>query len=118
MIQIPENWFGTTQGLWRLFEANAMYRESPVSFPPKLMDDDDDDEEPSSSPLIQVQDGVALLSISGPRSRGSTNGSASPATRRFTGRSASWSNATRRATSILSSRSTRRREGTPMASTD
>lgn len=66
MIQIPENWFGTTQGLWRLFEANAMYRESPVSFPPKLMDDDDDDEEPSSSPLIQVQDGVALLSISGP----------------------------------------------------
>jgi len=66
MIHIPEYWFGTPQGLWRLFDANATYRESPINFPPRGLfagEDEEDDEIPS---LIQVKDGVGILSIKGP----------------------------------------------------
>lgn len=66
MIRIPEYWLGSPQGLFRLFDANATYRESPINFPPRGMFAGEDEEEDEISPLIQVRDGVGILSINGP----------------------------------------------------
>ena len=64
MIQLSDTWLGTEGALAYVLEVMERYREHPEMYPPRQMRGTEQGEE--SNPLIQVEDGIGILNVSGP----------------------------------------------------